>query len=165
MSGHGHLNAHGGHIVPKDISILLPPEIETNWARTPCVPRIGFTFVFFFCLFVVIFLLLLLHTNCVANCFVFFFLRVSATLILWAKANRKIIIANNCVLWPGILEKAAKCERSVSPEGRCGPKAKDTGNYPWARKSQMSRANQLREEQCTEKRSLPNLISLPRPQL
>jgi len=28
--GHGHLNAHGGHIVPKDISILLPPEIETT---------------------------------------------------------------------------------------------------------------------------------------
>lgn len=72
MSGHGHLNAHGGgHIVPKDISILLPPEIETT-----CVFSLAQRDFF---------ILLLLHTNCVANCFVFCF--SPATLILCAKAS------------------------------------------------------------------------------
>jgi len=63
--GHGHLNAHGGHIVPKDISILLPPEIETT-----CVFESIFFSLPFFCFPTSP---LLLHTNCVANGFVFHF--------------------------------------------------------------------------------------------
>lgn len=59
-------------------------------------------------------------------CFPFLKSPSCPNVILCAKANRELIIANNCVLWPLrhpwepiCPAEWAKCERSVSLEGRC----------------------------------------------